>query len=85
MVISIGNVMLLDNGRIGVVHAHLYEPAYEDDYADGNVTLPKIIGLEGVDIDGYYWRSYNMNLKVLAYNLEEYLESNKNTTFHHSV
>lgn len=84
MVLDIGNVVLLDNGKIGIVHSFLYERKAIDslnnlhDFMD----FPPIIGVEGVDFDGHYWSSNNLNLKVLAISLDDY---NNNTTFHHPV
>lgn len=83
MVPDIGSVVLLENGKIGIVHSFMYK-IDTDNYLtkmDEFINATKI-GLEGIDFDGHYWSSNNLNLKVLAVSLDEY---NKKTTFYHPV
>jgi len=84
MVADIGNVVLLDNGKVGIVHSFLYERTAIDSWKNIHefMDFPPVIGLEGVDFDGHYWSSNNLGLKVLAISIDDY---NNQTIFHHPV
>lgn len=82
MVADIGSVVLLENGKIGIVHGFLYEVDQNCLFGLNEYMDTHKIGLEGMDFDGHYWTSNNLNLKVIATSIEDY---NNKTTFHHPV
>lgn len=83
MVPSVGSVVLLENGKIGVVHGYLYGSMQKFIETKEYKDFPDIIGIDGIDFDGHYWKSKNTNLKILAFSLEEY--NNQKGLFHHPV